>query len=97
MTITYSNLLINRTGINSQVSLEFGYIVHFALELLALECLSFPYMYLTCPCIATKIFKTTFAQNLLITGKIIKSQTYLKLYRTIQFALELLALSVDDE
>ena len=35
VTITYSKLLITMTGINCQMSLKFGYIVHFALELLA--------------------------------------------------------------
>ena len=38
--VVYSNLLITRTGINSQMSLKFGCIVHFALELFALGCLN---------------------------------------------------------
>ena len=33
MTITYSNLLITRSGINCQMSSKFGYLVNFALEL----------------------------------------------------------------
>ena len=33
VTGTYSNLLITRTGINSQMSSKFGYIFHFPLEL----------------------------------------------------------------
>ena len=35
MTITYLNLLITIKGINCQMSSNSGYIVHFALELLA--------------------------------------------------------------
>ena len=47
MTITHSNLLITRTGINCQMSTKFGYIVHFAVELLALACLKGSYLTLS--------------------------------------------------
>ena len=47
VTIIYSNLLITRSGINCQMGSKFGNIVHFALELLALECLKSSYLTLS--------------------------------------------------
>ena len=70
MEITYSNLLMTRTSIHSQMSLKSGYFVHFTLELLALESILD-----IVPCIGTLIFSDSLS-ILLITRKILKSKTH---------------------
>ena len=44
MEITNSNILITRMGVNSQMSSKFDNVGHFALEMLAVECLNSPYL-----------------------------------------------------